>query len=263
MTRRIKRHKDFELTLQIKNDDFIRPPRDSQRGWLINRAVAEFVGDLEEISKLAKRFVPGVDALITEDRTQARLSDEQIMEDWQLPLMLAMAEAVTVSHGRILEIGFGRGVASTMIQNCGVQSHTIIECNDSIVERYETWREEFPGADTRIVHGLWQDSLAGLGQFDGIFFHTYPLNEIDFLEQIGGSTTFADHFFPHASRHLVDGGVFTYLSNEIDSLSRAHQRLLFREFSRLDMRVIQDLAIPDDVHDAWWSDSMVVIAAYK
>ena len=38
MTRRIKRKKDFEVSLTLKNDDFIRPPRDAQRNWLLNEA---------------------------------------------------------------------------------------------------------------------------------------------------------------------------------------------------------------------------------
>ena len=33
----------------------------------------------------------------------------KIWEDWQLPLMQAMAGIVTETHGEVLEIGFGRG----------------------------------------------------------------------------------------------------------------------------------------------------------
>jgi len=83
------------------------------------------------------------------------------------------------------------------------------------------------------------------------------------MNKIGDSVTFADHFFPHAAEHLVDGGVFTYLSNEMDSLSRMHQRLLLRHFSRIELQVIRNLQLPDDVNDAWWSDSMVVVKAVK
>lgn len=263
MTKRFKRHHEFDVSLQIKDDAFIKAPRVSQRNWLINRAVSEFVDDLYALDTVAAEFVPGQGTVPACDRTQADLLDQEIMEDWQFPLMQAMANAVTASHGDILEIGFGRGIASTMIQENSVRSHTIIECNDSIVDRFEDWRAKFPGADLRLVHGLWQDTLETLDQFDGVFFHTYPLNEEDFVEQIGNSTTFADHFFPHAAKHLVDGGVFTYLSNEIDSLSRSHQRLLFRDFRRLDLQIVSDLSIPSDVRDSWWSDSMVVVAAYK
>jgi guanidinoacetate N-methyltransferase len=114
-----------------------------------------------------------------------------------------------------------------------------------------------------MVHGLWQDVLDDLGKFDGIFFHTYPLNESELVEQIGESTTFADHFFPHAAAHLVDGGIFTYLSNEVDSLSRQHQRLLFRHFRSIEIRIVDSLQIPGDVRDAWWSDSMATVKALR
>ena len=263
MTRRIKRLRDFEISLQVKSDTFIRPPRDAQRNWLLNGALTELIDNLTALDGLAEKFVRGVDAAALEDRTQADLGDAEIMEEWQIPVMQAMSDTVTEAHGDILEIGFGRGIASTMIQELGVRSHTIIECNDSIVARLERWRAGYPDREIRLLHGLWQDVLADAGQFDGIFFHTYPLNEEEFIEQIAESATFAAHFFPHAAEHLVDGGVFTYLSNEIDSLSRTHQRLLFEHFKSIRVEILRALDIPEDVKDAWWADSMAIISAIE
>ena len=238
MTRRLRRLRDFDVTLEIGNDEFIRPPRDSQRNWLLNRVLDELVDQLRTLDRHARKFVRGSDLVATDDRTRAVLGDDEIMEDWQIPLMQALAEAVTPSHGDILEVGFGRGVSSGFIQECGVRSHTIIECNDSVVERFERWRQTYPDRDIRIVHGKWQDTLPDLGKYDGVFFHTYPLNEEEFIEQIAESTTFAQHFFAHAASHLVDGGRFSYLSFEIDSLSRTHQRALFEYFRELNLRVL-------------------------
>lgn len=263
MTRRIKRQRDFEIALTIKSDSFLRPPRDSQRNWLLKGAMNEFASNLIALDGEARWFVPGVEGVPSEDRTQAALSDEEIMEDWQRPMMQAMADYATAAHGRVLEVGFGRGVSADMIQEGGVESHTIIECNDSIVQRFESWRTQYPDRDIAIVHGLWQDTLPGLGEFDAIFFHTYPLNEAEFVDQIASSTTFAEHFFPHAAEHLVEGGVFTYLSNEIDSLSRPHQRALLQHFRSIEIRVVDGLPVPDDVHDAWWSKKMVAVKAVK
>ena len=79
---------------------------------------------------------------------------------------------------------------------------------------------------------------------------------------MASSVTFAAHFFPVAAAHLRPGGVFTYLSNEIDSLSRAHQRLLFAHFRSVRMQRVP-LVLPPDVRDAWWADSMVVVEAVK
>lgn len=263
MTRRIKRLRDFELSLQITNDHFICPPRQSQRNWLLNRAMSEFSEDLQVLNKQASGFVTGSDQLTTHDRSQARLSDEEIMEDWQIPIMRAMSEVICQHGGDVLEIGFGRGVASELLQQGGVNSHHIVECNHAIVERFHQWRDRYPHRHIEIYPGLWQQVLPTLGLFDGIFFHTYPLNEEDFIEQIAGSTTFAEHFFPHAAAHLKQGGCFTYLTNEVDSLSRSHQRLLFRHFTKIELSVVRDLAIPSQVRDQWWADSMVVVKATK
>ncbi|HEU5124957.1 MAG TPA: amino acid adenylation domain-containing protein [Verrucomicrobiae bacterium] len=257
---------EFDLTLNIKRPDFIQPPRDSQRNWLLNRTLDEFEHDLRELDSLAKHFVPGADAelaTLTSDRTQAELSEQEILEDWHLPLMKSMARAVTESHGNILEIGFGRGLASSFIQACGVKSHTIIECNDSVIRRFfEPWRARLPDRDIRLARGKWQDVIETLGEFDGIFFQTYPLNEREFAEYLSRSVVFAEHFFPIAARHLRPGGAFTYLTHEIDSLSRRHQRLILQHFSSLSMSV-ERLQLPADCKDLWWSDSMVVVKAVK
>jgi guanidinoacetate N-methyltransferase len=263
MTRRLRRHRDFEVVLQIARDDFIRPPREAQRNWLLNRALNEFVDDLQHLDEVARRFVPGRDQARLEDRTQAVLRDEEIMEDWQIPVMRAMAEIVAETHGDVLEVGFGRGISATLIQEAGVRSHTVVECNDDVVERFHRWRERFPGRDIRLVHGRWQDTVERLGSYDGIFFHTYPLNEEEYVEHVVRSVTFAEHFFPTAADHLRPGGIFTYLTNEPDSLSRAHQRLVFRHFREFTLRRVAPLALPEDSRDDLWGDSMVVIRAVK
>lgn len=263
MTRKLKRYPEFDFSLQIKKDDFIDPPREMQKNWLLNRTVNEIAHDIYALNQVASKFVPGSLVLATEDRTQAKLDDLEIMEDWQIPIMQAMAKAVSGIQGTVLEIGFGRGIASGLIQECGVKSHTIIECNDSIVDRFLEWKKKFPDREINIVHGLWQDMLDDLPRYDGILFHTYPLKETEFVEQIAESITFAEHFFSHAAAHLNKGGVFTYLSNEIDSLSRAHQRSLLRHFSAIEISLIEKLDLPEDVNDQWWADSMVTVKVVK
>jgi guanidinoacetate N-methyltransferase len=262
MTKKIKRTENFEIALEIKNEDFICPPRDAQRNALLNNALNEFSDNLQALDKLALRFVPGKLQIALEDRTQKALSDDEIMEKWQIPLMQAMAEVVTETHGDILEIGFGYGVSATLIQEQSVLSHTIIECNDSVVERFLEWKELFKDKTINLVHGLWQDTIDSLRLFDGIFFHTYPLNEEEYMKYVHGRATFAEHFFETASKHLRPGGVFTYFSNEIDSLGRPHQRALFKHFSSFTLKTI-DLEIPDDINDTWWADSMVIVKAVK
>ena len=40
--------------------------------------------------------------------TYTSLTEQEIMEDWQVPLMRVMAAHVAEAHGDVLEIGFGR-----------------------------------------------------------------------------------------------------------------------------------------------------------
>jgi guanidinoacetate N-methyltransferase len=263
MIRKLRRTADFELSLVIHNDQFIAPPRQSQRNWLLNKLLSEVADDLNSLHHAAARFIPGQETTAIHERTHTELTDDAIMEDWQIPVMEAMARIVTETHGDVMEVGFGRGVSARFIQDCGVKSHTIVECNDSVIERYGLWRAQYPERDIRLLAGRWQDVTEQMGQFDGIFFHTYPLNEAEYAETVLQSVTFAEHFFPTAAAHLRPGGVFTYLTNEIDSFSRAHQRLVFKYFRSLTLQVLSPLYIPPDSRDTIWADSMVLIKAVK
>lgn len=263
MARRIRRHQDYELVLEIKNEGFIQPPRAAQRNWLLNRMISEFAQDLAAMDQLAARFVPGEETGFgLADRTHSDLADEEIMEAWQTPLMEAMAKIVTESHGDVLEIGFGLGVSASFVQKLGVASHTIIECNDSVVGRYKNWKQKYADCHISLIHSLWQEATDQLDIYDGILFHTYPLNEDEYLENVVQSVTFAEHFFPTAAKHLRPGGVFTYMTNEIDSLSRAHQRLLLEYFESFCVSLVA-LDLPENVRDAWWADRMAVVKAVK
>ena len=53
------------------------------------------------------------------------------------------------------------------------------------------------------------------------------------------------------------------MTNEVDSLSRAHQRLLFEYFSSFRLERVDDLNVPADSVDQLWGDSMIVIQAIK
>jgi guanidinoacetate N-methyltransferase len=260
--RKIKRTAAYELQLDVRDDTFIRPPHEAQRNWLLNRLVREAGEDLVALDAIARRFVPGGGRDLSADLRVAALTDAQIMEDWQLPLMQAMASIAARAGGDVLEIGFGRGVSAGMIQERGVRSHTIVECNPSVIDRFMEWRARFPDRDIRMVPGLWQDVIDTLGVYDAVFFHTYALDEDEAVELVAGSVTFAAHFFATAAAHLRPGGVFTYLSNEIDSMSRAHQRLLFEHFRSIQVQRVK-LDLPADVRDAWWADSMIVVEAVK
>ena len=263
MLRKIKRTHDYEIKLEITNDEFLNTPRPSQQSWMLNRLMKEYSDDLSHLDEISQQMLIGAESTVSFDRAQARLTDEEIMEDWQIPIMKRMAEFVTSSEGDVLEIGMGRGVASDFIQSFQPNSHTLIECNDSIVENFPKWQAKHPGRTTRMVHGMWQDVWQELGGYDGILFHTYPLSDEEFVETVVQSSTFAEHFFEPAAKMLKDGGVLTYLTNENDSLSRAHQRSLLNHFSKVSLSVLEELNIPENTHDSCWLPRMIMVEAIK
>ncbi|WP_298500471.1 class I SAM-dependent methyltransferase [uncultured Algibacter sp.] len=230
--RKIKRSKEFEVILTINDDHFIRPPKDIQRNAVLNRALKEFVGDLKILDTQTKHFVPGATVeTLKDDREQKIMEAQEIMEDWQIPLMQEMAKVIAEDGGDILEIGFGRGISAEMILKFPIETYTTIECNNDVINTYfKDFKEKHHTKRIKLVPGLWQDTIDGLDVFDGILFHTYPLNDDEYIQYVNGSVTFAEHFFLHAAKHLKPGGLFTYFSNEIDSLSREHQKLLLKTF---------------------------------
>ena len=260
--KRIKRNSFYEINLDIKDQEFIKTPRDFQRTGLINKSLKEFEENLKAIDNEARYFVPGNTNLNHGDKTHKELSEQAIMEDWQIPLMQEMTNLITETKGHILEIGFGRGISSDMIQEKGVKSHTIVECNEFVIQKFYEWKSKYSQKDIKLIEGLWQDNLEKFELYDGIFFHTYPLNEEEFIEYVSKSVTFAEHFFETASKHLRPNGAFTYFTNEIDSLSRSHQRLIFKYFSSFSLQLL-DLDLPDDIKDTWWARKIAVVKAVK
>ena len=269
----MSRHEpEFDLSLKLKRRDFISTPRGAQRNWVINRALEECAQDLRELNELTRRFVAGSERVeIGSDlfhsdpgpsQSELVLDGHQVMQDWQRPLMRELARAVTEGHGDILEIGFGMGLSASYIQEQAVRSHIIIEANEKVVQAARRWRERHSERRIQIVHAKWQQVIEELEGFDGILFDTYPMTENEFRSYVLRDVTFAEHFFPFAAQLLRPGGAFTYYSNEIDSLSRRHQRSLLKHFSSFRVDVVRNLKPPVDSQN-WWADSLAVVRAYK
>jgi amino acid adenylation domain-containing protein len=271
---KIRRYKQFDVSVTLKDDNFISPPRESQRSWLLRRALNEFADDLVALDEASKRMVSGSARVHLQqewkgsgakyDDTQLIIQGQQVMQDWEHPLMKAMAEIVTESHGDILELGFGMAISATYIQQFGCRSYTVIEANEGVVEHFKKWKEQFPGRDINIIHSRWHDAVDKLEaeSFDGIFFDTVPTDEEEYMREVIDNVVMAEDIFPAASRLLRKGGIFTWYTNEIDSFSRRHQRLALKYFDSVGVKVVKGLAPPEDCH-YWWSDSMVAVKAVK
>lgn len=243
---------------------------DPNAKWLLYRLLSETVADLEALDELKKRFVAGAERpLIGRTRWASAAAEygpddlliagQQVMQSWETPLMAAMVDIAARTHGDVLEIGFGMGISAELFQSAGVRSHTVVELNDAVFERAEKWRAVHPDADIRLRHGCWQDHVELLGPFDAVFYDAYPISD----EELAGLTQvpFPRELFRAAARLLRPGGVFTYYSNEIDSLSRWHQRSLLDHFASFSVSVVRGLRPPADCH-YWWAPSMAVVAAY-
>ncbi len=269
---RVVRRKDLDLSLNLKTEQFLKTPDASQANWLISRSMDELADDLVHLDSVSKRFVSGskrkeifedwVKSQAKYDDTQLIIDGQQVMQDWERPYMEAMAKVATKTKGDVLEIGFGMGISASYMLAMGVKSYTVIECNEDVRMEFEKWKKNHPKCDVSLVFGKWQEVIGELGLFDAIFFDTYPLSEIEFEEYVSNSVTFAEHFFEAAASHLKDGGVFTYYSNEIDSVSRRHQRALFKYFKEVSFSICSPLFPPEDCN-YWWADSMIVTKCVK
>jgi amino acid adenylation domain-containing protein len=269
-----RRFPEFDLVLKLKDDNFIKPPNEAQRNWVVRRALDELADDLKDLDKVTKRFVGGSSRIrlgeqlvwnkdqARYDETQLIIGNQQVMQDWERPLMKAMAEVVTESHGDILELGFGMGISATYIQECGVRSYTVVEYNDGVVDHFNKWKAQYPGRDIRLIHGKWHNVIDQLVTYDGVFFDTVPTDEEEYTREVINNAVMAEDFFPVAAKCLRPGGIFTWYSNEINSLSRRHQRLILKYFSSFTVSVVQPLFPPEDCH-YWFADSMVVVKAIK
>lgn len=264
----LRRAEKFEVTLTPTGSSLLAPMAAEPRRFLLDRALDEFVADLGALDEAAATMVPGAarplidTALDTADPAVVGgtllVSGQEVMQTWEAPLMRALARAVTVAGGSVLEIGFGLGLSAGFVQERGPARHVIVEANAQTARVGESWAGEAGRHGVEIVTGRWQDALPTLGRFDGILFDTYPMDEAEVDAYVLRDATFAEHFFPHAAAHLTDDGAFTYYSNEIDSLSRRHQRALLRHFRTYSVEVVDGLQPPADC-SYWWAPSMAVV----
>ncbi|HEY8019617.1 MAG TPA: class I SAM-dependent methyltransferase, partial [Thermoanaerobaculia bacterium] len=251
---------------------FVATPAPNQRSWLVNQVLDEAAAELDHLDGLAGSLVPGsrraaiehrwTESAARYDGHQLEIEGQQVMQDWERPLMRAMAEVAAETHGDVLEVGFGMGISATYLQEAGVRSHTVVECNEDVIAHFERWRAGYPGRDIRLLRGKWQEVTALFGTYDGVFFDTYHNDEKEYVDHVIQAVTYAEHFFPAAAACLRDGGVFTYYSNEIDSMSRRHQRRILAHFRSVGLTVVRSLRPPPDCN-YWWADSMVVVRAVK
>lgn len=151
-----------------------------------------------------------------------------VMQTWETPYMNALAGIATGNGGRVLEVGYGMGIAAGLIQRYPITEHVVIEANREVFERLTEFIRCASHPVTALF-GFWEDVVGSLASesFDGILFDPYPIS----LEQLH---TQRFSFFQTAFRLLRPGGVFTHYAGECE-FTPEYRRLIevagFREYS--------------------------------
>lgn len=140
---------------------------------------------------------------------QLEIAGHPVMETWEEPYMKKLAEIATTNGGRVLEVGFGLGIAASYIQEKSMTEHHIIEANDQVFERMKSFAKSAK-CRTVLYSGFWEEISSNFEDefFDGILFDTYPIT----FEELH---TARFSFFSEAYRLLKVGGVFTHYSGEL------------------------------------------------
>lgn len=102
------------------------------------------------------------------------VDSSEVMTYWEKPYMEALVDKLK-PFGDVLEVGFGLGYSADAIQKYDINSHTIIECDSTVLERTREWAKK-QKHKVVIIEGTWEDQVPLLDQrFDSIFFDDFPL----------------------------------------------------------------------------------------
>lgn len=189
------------------------------------------------------------------DQHTLKILGKEVMEDWELPYMTKLGMVATMNAGKVLEVGYGMGISSKIIQSQEIESHTVIEAHPDVLTKCVADNRTALGQGRmHLVSGFWQDVTPMIGSetFDGILFDTYPIKQ----EEMIGPHMF---FFEEAYRLLKPGGVLTYYSDESTNFKAAHlARLVVAGFKlpNIDFDLC-DVTPPDNCE--YWEESTMLV----
>jgi hypothetical protein len=135
---------------------------------------------------------------------------EEVMGDWETPLMKRTSEIVRTTNGNYLEIGFGLGIFSTNCWSPDMESYTIVEIHNQILPYLYQWAKDKP--NVRIIEGDWFDNIELINDriYDGIYFDTHmDDNRPEFRNLVVNSQLKEGGIFSYFT--MGDGDVFNYV----------------------------------------------------
>ncbi|MBM96348.1 MAG: hypothetical protein CMI09_10975 [Oceanospirillaceae bacterium] len=195
-------------------------------------------------------------ALFTDD--SLIIAGHHVMDKWQSNYMRCLAKISSKYGGRILEVGYGMGIAAEFVEmNKNVEQHVIIECHPDVVKKCRSiYRKKIEEAKVVIYEDFWENVTSNFpeGYFDGILFDTYPLSQ----KEIRKNHFF---FFVEAYRLLRKGGVLTYYSDETENFSEIHMAKL-REagFESIDKKMVK---VDPPESCAYWESNSILAPIVK
>ncbi len=183
------------------------------------------------------------------DDVRLEIAGHPVMQRWEDPYMKKLAEIATMNGGRVLEVGFGLGIAASYIQEALLEEHHIIEANDHIFERLKGFAKSAK-CPTILHSGFWEDISSNFDDefFDGILFDTYPIT----LKEL---PTARFSFFSEAYRLLKTGGVFTHYSGELNFIPKYKAYLLKAGFTNFSGELVS-VNPPTDC--LYWSNNQIM-----
>lgn len=103
------------------------------------------------------------------------LGSQYVMFEAEAGLMTRHAEIMLQGHdsAEVLDVGAGLGVFARAALELGASSYTGIEPHPEVAVKIRSMLAKF-GNTHRVLHGIWQDLLGELGQYDSIMYDTWP-----------------------------------------------------------------------------------------
>tara|TARA_Y100000385_G_C13053680_1_gene621009 strand:+ start:1018 stop:1677 length:660 start_codon:yes stop_codon:yes gene_type:complete len=157
------------------------------------------------------------DYLYTKDEYEKNLlldkdTGYQVMMEWEKEYMQDLIKKLN-PFGDVLEIGFGLGISANFIQKYNIKTHTIIECNPTVIQKLKKWAKK-QKHKVIIIEDKWQNVLSSLGYFDTIFFDDTP--ETNSLEGDLFDTRVYDFFHIISNNNVKKGTRFNwFMCNDI------------------------------------------------
>jgi hypothetical protein len=160
--------------------------------------------------------------VIKKFKSKSRQSSGMVMERWEYPVIQKHIELLNVKDKDVLEIGFGMGISTTLIQENHPKSHTLIECHPQVLNYFMT---QYKYRDNiKLIPDFWQNVILSLDKFDCIFFDTYldvPEDFFNVVEQklrMGGKFSYFhwENFHKEQSDYNVERFPVQYETNYIE-----------------------------------------------